>query len=300
MKEIRYVRAATKPATSNIFSSSSLTSAVYKNYLFDIVLFTHLNVKTAQAFTTGETVTGSTSGATATVQSVSTTESATITGATKSNPCQITSSNKFKEGQQVTITGVGGMTELNGNVYTVRNPSASNFQLYDTDGTTAINSGSFTTYTSGGAAAHAVVIVSNVQGTFAAGETITGGTSSNTAVIQADAVGFKGVTSHDITAVKQLSMAGSPTFTADTALDATSGDNTTLTGTLSVANSGTAVTGFNTRFTDELVVGDSISFTTDGGTSLTRLVEAIISISSITLSAAVGGSDVSTKTIAQK
>ena len=95
-------------------------------------------------------------------------------------------------------------------------------------------------------------------------------------------------------------MAGSPTFTADTALDATNGDNATLTGTLSVANSGTAVTGFNTRFTDELVVGDSISFTTDGGSSITRLVEAIISNSSITLSAAVGGSDVSTKTIATR
>ena len=127
-------------------------------------------------------------------------------------------------------------------------------------------SGSFTTYTSGGAAAHGVVIVSNVQGTFVAGETITGGTSSNTTVIQADAVGFKGVTSHDFTAVKQIAMAG-PTFTADTSLDATNGDNTTLTGTLSVANSGTVVTGFNTRFTDELKIGDSISFTTDGGTS---------------------------------
>ena len=287
-------------AASNIFSSSSVTSAIYKHYLFDIVLFTHLNIKTAQAFTTGETVTGSTSGATATVQSVSTTESATITAATKANPAVITSTNKFKEGQQVTITGVGGMTELNGNVYTVRNPSASNFELYDTDGTTSINSGSFTTYTSGGAAAHGVVIVSNVQGTFAAGETITGGTSSNTAVIQADAAGMKGVTSNDFTSVKQLAMAGSPTFTADTALDATNGDNATLTGTLSIANSGTAVTGFNTRFTSELLVGDSISFTTNGGTSKTMIVEAILSDSSITLSAAVGGSDVSTKTIATR
>ena len=284
-------------AASNIFP----TSSIYKHYLFDIVLFTHLNIKTAQGFTTGETVTGGTSGATATVQALSTTESATITGATQANPIVITASNKFKEGQQVTIASVGGMTELNGNVYTVRNPSATNFELYDTDGTTAIDGTSgHTSYTSGGTAAHGVVIVSNVQGTFAAGETITGGTSSNTAVIQADAVGFKGVTSHDITAVKQLAMAGSPTFTADTALDATNGDNATLTGTLSVANSGTAVTGFNTRFTDELVVGDSISFTTDGGSSITRLVEAIISNSSITLSAAVGGSDVSTKTIATR
>ncbi len=287
-------------ASANIFSNASITDAVYKHYLFDIVMFTHLNIKTAQAFTTGETVTGGTSGATATVQAVSTTESATITAATKANPCVVTSTNKFKEGQQVTITGVGGMTELNGNVYTVRNPSGSNFELYDTDGTTSINSGSFTTYTSGGAAAHGVVIVSNVQGTFAAGETITGGTSSNTAAIQADAVGLKAVTSHDISSVKQLAMAGSPTFTADTSLDATSGDNATLTGTLSIANSGTAVTGFNTRFTDELKVGDSISFTTNAGTSRTRIVEAIISNSSITLSAAVGGSDVSTKTIATR
>ena len=288
-------------ATSNIFSSSSLTSAVYKHYLFDIVLFTHLNIKTAQSFTTGETVTGGTSGATATVQSVSTTESATITGASQVDPVVITSSNKFKEGQQVTITGVGGMTELNNNVYTVRNPSTSNFQLYDTDGTTSIDGSGFTTYTSGGAAAHRCSYsIKRTRYIFATGETITGGTSSNTAVIQADAVGFKGVTSHDFTAVKQLAMAGSPTFTADTSLDVTSGDNTTLTGTLSVANSGTAVTGFNTRFTDELVVGDSISFTTDGGTSLTRLVEAIIDNDTLTLSAAVGGSDVSTKTIAQR
>jgi len=287
-------------AASNIFSSSSVTSAVYKHYLFDIVLFTHLNIKTAQAFTTGETVTGSTSGATATVQSVSTTESATITGATAADPVVITSSNKFKEGQQVTITGVGGMTELNTNVYTVRNPSASNFELYDTDGTTSIDGSGFTSYTSGGAAAHGVVIVSNVQGTFATGETITGGTSSNTAVIQADAAGMKGVTSNDFSSVKQLAMAGSPTFTADTALDATNGNNATLTGTLSIANSGTAVTGFNTRFTSELIVGDSISFTTNGGTSLTRIVEAILNDSSITLSAAVGGSDVSTKTIATR
>ena len=284
-------------AASNIFP----TSSVYKHYLFDIVLFTHLNIKTAQGFTTGETVTGSTSGATATVQALSTTETATITGATQANPCVVTCSggHKFKEGQQITIASVSGMTDINA-VHTVRNPSATTFELFGTDGTTSVNTGSSSSYSSGGTAVHGVVIVSNVQGTFSAGETITGGTSSNTAVIQADAVGFKGVTSHDITAVKQIAMAGSPTFTADTSLDATSGDNAILTGTLSVANSGTAVTGFNTKFTDELVIGDSISFTTDGGSSITRLVEAIISNSSLTLSAAVGGSDVSTKTIATR
>ena len=75
-------------AASNIFP----TTAIYKHYLFDIVLYTHLNIKTAQSFTTGETVTGGTSGATATVQSLSTTESATITGATQANPCVVTCS----------------------------------------------------------------------------------------------------------------------------------------------------------------------------------------------------------------
>ena len=31
------------------------------------------------------------------------------------------------------------MTELNGNVYTVRNPATNTFELYDTDGTTSID-----------------------------------------------------------------------------------------------------------------------------------------------------------------
>src|SRR6056300_183026 len=43
-------------ASSNIFASSSLTSAVYRHYLFDLVLFTHLNVLDNTVFTTGETV----------------------------------------------------------------------------------------------------------------------------------------------------------------------------------------------------------------------------------------------------
>ena len=40
----------------------------YKHYLFDISMFTHLNILTAQAFTTGETVTGGTSGAVHTIR----------------------------------------------------------------------------------------------------------------------------------------------------------------------------------------------------------------------------------------
>ena len=282
-------------ASANIFSSSSLTSAIYKHYLFDIVLFTHLNIRTAQSFTTGEVVTGGTSGATGVVQTHSTTESATITGITQADPAVVTANNNFKEGQQVTISSVAGMTELNGNVYTVRNPSGTAFELYDTDGTTAIDSSGFSAYSSGGTAAHGVVIVSNVQGDFTTGETITGGTSSNTAVIQSDAVGLKGVTSFDLPSVKQVAMAGSPTFTADTALDATYGDNFVLTGSIDVGSGSAVVQGINTRFTEELKVSDSISFTNDSGDIETKIVEAIISNSSLTLSSVTAAA--STKTI---
>ena len=49
-------------ATANIYSSASLTSAIYKHYLFDINMFTHLNITNNVGFTTGEKVTGDTSG----------------------------------------------------------------------------------------------------------------------------------------------------------------------------------------------------------------------------------------------
>src|SRR5210317_1184721 len=282
-------------ASANIFASSSLTSAVYRHYLFDIVLFKHLNITTAQSFTTGETVTGGSSGATGVVQEYSSTESATITGITQASPAVVTANNSFKEGQQVSIASVSGMIEVNGNVYTVRNPSSTTFELYDTDGTTAIDSSAFTAWTSGGTVSHGIVVVSNVQGEFTTGETITGGTSSNTAVIQSDAVGLKGVTSFDLPGVKQIAMAGSPTFTADTTLDATYGDNFILTGSIDVGSGSADVQGINTRFTEELKVGDSISFTNDSGNTETKLVEAIISNSSLTLSSVTAAA--STKTI---
>jgi hypothetical protein len=288
-------------AVSNIFASSSLTSAIYKHYLFDINMFTHINITTAQSFTTGEVITGGSSGATAIVQSISATESGTISGVTQADPAVVTvTGHNFQEGQQVTISSVAGMTQLNGNVYTVRNPGTNDFELYGTDGTTSVDSSGFTAYSSGGTAAHGVVVVSNVQGTFNTGETITGGTSSNTAVIQSNAVGFNAVRTYDFPSVKQISMAGSPTYTADTATDATYGENFPLFGSLSVANGGKTVTGFGTLFNTELKIGDSITFTTDAGTSITRIVESITSDTSLELLTAVGGGDVSTKTSATR
>ena len=286
-------------ATSNILASSSLTSAIYRHYLYDIVMFTHLNITTAQTFTTGEIVTGATSGATGVVQSISTTETQSIDGGiTVASPGVVTISggHNFIEGQQITISGATGFevdsTSVSSDVFTVRNPSSTTFELYDETGTTATN---VTAYSSGGSAAHGVVVVSSVSGEFSAGETITGGTSSNTAVIQADVVGFKGATNFDAPDIKQIGMAGSPTYTADTALDSTYGDQLTLSGSIDVSSGSAAVTGINTRFTDELKIGDSISFTNDSGNTETKLIEAIISNSSLTLSSVTAAASTKTR-----
>ena len=286
-------------ASNFIFSNSSLTSSTFRHYLFDIHMFTHLNIKTAQTFTTGEKLTGDTSGAYGYVQNISATKSATITGVTQADPAVVTSaSHSFKDGMQVTIDTVVGMTELNGNVYTVKNVTTNTFELFDVDGETSIDSTGYTAYTSGGSAAHGVVVLNDVVGTFQEGETISGGTSANTAVIQNERYGFKGVRSFDFPSVKQIGMAGSPTYTADVATDSTYGERYPLYGSLSVPNGETTVTGFGTLFTTELKIGDSITFTTDAGSSITRIVESISSDTSLELTTAVGGSDISTKTVA--
>jgi len=297
-KGFQYV---TGSASSFTFASSSLTSAIYRHYMFDINMFTHLNVTTNTAFTTGETITGSTSNATGTVESLTAVTSASISAATKANPGVVTANGHgLKEGQQVTISGVGGMTQLNGNVYTVRNPATNTFELYDTNGTSSIDSSGYGTYTSGGTVTHGVVVLSSTNGAFVTGETITGGTSSNTAIIQADAVGLKGVRQYDFSATKQIGMAGTPAYTADVSRSATYGESLQITGNITVASSNASVTGFGTLFNTELKIGDEITISTDAGGTVTRIVEAIISNTSLTLTAAVGGSDVSSKSVATR
>ena len=76
-----------------------------------------------------------------------------ITGATNANPCVITiNAHGYSNGQTVYISGVGGMTQLNGKFYKVAGVTANTFQLQDIDGNN-INSTSFGVYTSGGTAA---------------------------------------------------------------------------------------------------------------------------------------------------
>jgi hypothetical protein len=237
---------------------------------------------------------------------ISSTKDAVVTSITETNTgtASVVTSNghSFKDGMQIqflnpSFSAVDSsstvVTVNDSTVFTVKNVTTNTFELYNSTGDSPISA---TSYSSGGIARHGIVVLNNVIGSFVAGETITGATSALTAVIQNDRYGFKGALTFDFTSVRQLGMAGSPTYTADTAIDATYGDNYPIFGSFSVANSGTTVTGFGTLFSTELQIGDTITFTTDANTSVTRIVESISSNTSLELSTAVGGGDVSTKT----
>ena len=76
----------------------------------------------------------------------------TITGVTKASPGVITSnSHGYSNGDEVYISGIVGMTELNGKTFLVVKIDANTFSLTDKDGV-AINTTNFTTYSSGGIA----------------------------------------------------------------------------------------------------------------------------------------------------
>ena len=97
-------------------------------------MFTHINVAGAMsgALTTGDKLTGGTSGATGIIESISTAGSATITGATQSRSCccNMSGGHNFTEGQNITIANVAGMTDINGN-HTVKNATATTFELFE-------------------------------------------------------------------------------------------------------------------------------------------------------------------------
>ena len=280
--------------SSDIFA----TSGVWRHYLFDIEMFTHLNVLEATSFSTGEIVSGSSSGATGVVQSISATKSVAATSISVANPGIVTlNAHGFKDGQQINITGgnfaIGGSAYTQG-TYTVRNATTNNFELFGADGTTSQNVSAFTT---GPTLKHGVVVLSNVKGSFAINENIVGQTSNGSATIQPDRLGLKGVATRDISAVKQIGMAGSPTYTADTDTSSTYGTNETITGNISIANSSAILLGKGTNFNIDLKVGDTISFTNNAGSTVTAKIQNVVSQSQATLTANVGGSDVSTAAV---
>lgn len=73
-----------------------------------------------------------------------------IETATKADPCEITiTGHGYSDGDWVYVSGVEGMTELNGRYYIVANEATDTFTLQDLNGND-IDSSAFTTYTSGG------------------------------------------------------------------------------------------------------------------------------------------------------
>ncbi len=76
----------------------------------------------------------------------------TITGATQADPCVITSTaHGYSNGDEVFISGVGGMTELNNRNFKVANVAANTYELQLMD-STDLDATGFTAYTSGGTA----------------------------------------------------------------------------------------------------------------------------------------------------
>ena len=128
-----------------------LATGVWRHYIFDVEMFTHINLTTAQSYTTGEIVNGSNSGATGVVQSISATTTATpnnITIAT-TGVVEFKHTHGFKDGQQV-ITGGNFSVSSSSSAYTegvyvVRNATANNFELFEADGITAVHVSAFTT-----------------------------------------------------------------------------------------------------------------------------------------------------------
>ena len=98
---------------------------------------------------------------------------ATITGATQANPCVLTVTNNFNVNQRVFISGVGGMTALNGNTYTISARTGLNITIN-------VDSTAFGAYTAGGTAS----VYGQVY------RTITGITSANPAVVTSVAHGL--------------------------------------------------------------------------------------------------------------
>ena len=125
--------ASTDSGTTTMLSNSVTTDVKFKHFLFDIEMFSHLNVSgiMSGALTTGDKLTGGTSGATGIVESVTTEGSATITGATQADPVVVSMSggHNFTDGQQVVIASVAGMTDIN-DTFTVHNATDTTFELF--------------------------------------------------------------------------------------------------------------------------------------------------------------------------
>lgn len=81
-----------------------------------------------------------------------------ITGASQASPCVVTSvAHGFSNGDEVFITGIVGMTQLNGRNFKVAGVAANTFQLQYLDGT-SVDSTGFTAYASAGTVARVYTV----------------------------------------------------------------------------------------------------------------------------------------------
>ena len=86
--------------------------------------------------------------------------STTISGVTQASPGVITdTAHGYSNGDWIFITGVGGMTELNGLIWVVANATTNTYTLVDMFGN-AVNTTSYPAYTSGGTAARIYTVTS--------------------------------------------------------------------------------------------------------------------------------------------
>lgn len=84
-----------------------------------------------------------------------------ILGVTKANPAVVTTdgAHGWSNGDEVTISGIVGMTELNGRNFKIANVTAVTFSLLEMDGVTAINSTAFDAWVFGGTASRIFTLV---------------------------------------------------------------------------------------------------------------------------------------------
>lgn len=144
-----------------------------------------------------------------------TTRVATITGATQANPVVITASNTFSNGDTVRINRVNGMTELNGNNYTVANASGSSFELSGVDGTT------YSAFTSSPFAKASIVddtITSQVyydtqSATLTASGTTATATVANHGIVSGNSIIIAGANESDYNGTFSVTVVDDDTFT---------------------------------------------------------------------------------------
>lgn len=97
-------------------------------------------------------IAGSNSTPSGTLQAPTGYKTASITGITKAATAVVTVAaiGTLANNDQVVINGVSGMTQINSQLYTIKNIVGNTFELWNAAGTTPIDSTAYSTYTSGG------------------------------------------------------------------------------------------------------------------------------------------------------